>query len=468
MTQQSDPAAEPPADSEPKKQRRDRTHWLYMAVIVAVVAGVVVGLVAPHLGSSLGVLGTLFVNLIKMMISPVIFCTIVLGIGSVRKAASVGKVGGLAMAYFLIMSTIALAIGLVVGNLIKPGTGLNIPHGSGAGAKLAEQAHGAGGTMEFFENIIPTSLLSSLTSGNVLQTLFVALLVGFGLQAMGATGEPILRGVALIQKLVFRILSGILWLAPIGAFGAMAKVVGDTGFDAVLQLGVLMLAFYITCAIFVFGVLGLILRFVAGTSIFKLVRYLAREYLLIVATSSSESALPRLMAKMEHAGVQPATVGIVVPTGYSFNLDGTAIYLTMASLFIADAMGNPLAIGEQLGLLVFMIVASKGAAGVSGAGLATLAGGLQAHRPEMLDGIGLIVGIDRFMSEARAVTNFSGNAVATVLVGSWTKTVDYAKLNNVLDGKDPFDELTMVDDHSAPAVEGPAPAGPEARQPVGV
>ena len=209
----------------------------------------------------------------------------------------------------------------------------------------------------------------------------------------------------------------------------MAKVVGDTGFDAVIQLGVLMLAFYITCAIFVFGVLGLILRFVAHTSIFKLVRYLAREYLLIVATSSSESALPRLIAKMEHAGVQPATVGIVVPTGYSFNLDGTAIYLTMASLFIADAMGNPLAIGEQLGLLVFMIVASKGAAGVSGAGLATLAGGLQAHRPEMLDGIGLIVGIDRFMSEARAVTNFSGNAVATVLVGSWTKTVDYAKLD---------------------------------------
>ncbi len=225
----------------------------------------------------------------------------------------------------------------------------------------------------------------------------------------------------LIQKLVFRILAGILWLAPIGAFGAMAKVVGDTGFDAVVQLGVLMLAFYLTCIIFVFGVLGALLRVVAGVSIFKLVRYLAREYLLIVATSSSESALPRLIAKMEHAGVQQTTVGIVVPTGYSFNLDGTAIYLTMASLFIADAMGDPLSIPEQLSLLVFMIVASKGAAGVSGAGLATLAGGLQSHRPELLDGIGLIVGIDRFMSEARAVTNFSGNAVATVLVGAWTK-----------------------------------------------
>ena len=235
-------------------------------------------------------------------------------------------------------------------------------------------------------------------------------------------GADSLRGIGLIQKLVFRILTGILWLAPIGAFGAMAKVVGDTGFDAVVQLGVLMLAFYLTCIIFVFGVLGALLWVVAGVSIFKLVRYLAREYLLIVATSSSESALPRLIAKLEHAGVQQTTVGIVVPTGYSFNLDGTAIYLTMASLFIADAMGDPLSIGEQLSLLAFMIVASKGAAGVSGAGLAVLAGGLQSHRPELLDGIGLIVGIDRFMSEARAVTNFSGNAVATIVIGAWTNT----------------------------------------------
>ena len=301
--------------------------------------------------------------------------------------------------------------------------------------------------MEFFQGIIPTSLVSALTDGSVLQTLFVALLVGFGLQALGKTGEPILRGIGSIQKLVFRILSMILWLAPIGAFGAIANVVGQTGLNAVVQLGTLMLAFYVTCAIFVFVVLGSILRFVSGVSIFKLVRYLAREYLLIVATSSSESALPRLIAKMEHLGVQRTTVGVVVPTGYSFNLDGTAIYLTMASIFIADAMGQPLAISEQLGLLLFMIVASKGAAGVSGAGLATLAGGLQSHRPELLDGVGLIVGIDRFMSEARAVTNFSGNAVATMLVGTWTKTIDKVQVNAVLSGKLPFDEETMVDDH---------------------
>ncbi|AQA20776.1 dicarboxylate symporter family protein [Rhodococcus sp. MTM3W5.2] len=432
----------------PTAGKRDRTHWLYLGVIVAVVAGVLVGWLAPELGKSLGVLGTLFISLIKMMISPVIFCTIVLGIGSVKAAASVGKVGGLALAYFLGMSTVALGIGLLVGNLLDPGSGLHLSAAtSSAGADLAEKAHGAGGTMDFIAGIIPTSLLSSLTVGSVLQTLFVALLVGFGLQSMGKQGEPILRGIGYVQKLVFRILAMILWLAPIGAFGAIANVVGQTGLGAVVQLGTLMVGFYITCAIFVFGVLGLMLRAVSGFSIFKLVRYLAREYLLIFATSSSESALPRLIAKMEHVGVQRTTVGIVVPTGYSFNLDGTAIYLTMASIFIADAMGQPLAIPEQLSLLVFMIIASKGAAGVSGAGLATLAGGLQSHRPELLDGVGLIVGIDRFMSEARAVTNFSGNAVATLLIGTWTRTVDASRVRTVLDGKLPFDETTMVDDH---------------------
>ncbi|MGJ0118279.1 cation:dicarboxylate symporter family transporter [Williamsia sp. MIQD14] len=438
---------DPPADTA-TKPKRDRTHWLYIAVIVAVVAGVAVGILAPSFGKELGVLGTMFIDLIKMMISPVIFCTIVLGIGSVRKAATVGKVGGLAFTYFLGMSTAALGIGLVVGNLIQPGNGLNItPEVAGKGADLAEKAHESGGTLDFIQGIIPDTLVSSLTAGSVLQTLFVALLVGFAIQALGTQGEPVLRGVASIQKVIFKVLSMVLWLAPIGAFGAIANVVGQTGWSAVTHLLMLMVAFYLTCLVFVFGVLGTLLRFTAGVSIFKLVRYLAREYLLIVATSSSESALPRLIAKMEHLGVQKSTVGVVVPTGYSFNLDGTAIYLTMASLFVAEAMGNPLSLGEQISLLVFMIIASKGAAGVSGAGLATLAGGLQSHRPELLDGLGLIVGIDRFMSEARAVTNFSGNAVATLLVGTWTKTIDNAKVKSVLAGDDPFDELNMVDSH---------------------
>ena len=444
----------PPVGEPPR--RRDRTHWLYIAVIVAVLAGIAVGLLAPDVGKSVGVLGTMFVSLIKMMIVPVIFCTIVLGIGSVRKAATVGKVGGLAFVYFLVMSTFALAIGLVVGNLIHPGSGMHLSQSAaGKGAELAEKAHESGGLMDFIQHIIPDTLFSSLTEGNVLQALFIALLVGFALQAMGRQGEPILRGIEHLQKLVFKVLVMILWLAPIGAFGAIANVVGQTGWTAVTQLLTLMLGFYVTCVLFVFGVLGVILRVVSGVSIFKLVRYLAREYLLIFSTSSSESALPRLIAKMEHLGVDRSTVGVVVPTGYSFNLDGTAIYLTMASLFIADAMGAPMSVAQQIGLLVFMIVASKGAAGVTGAGLATLAGGLQSHRPDLLDGVGLIVGIDRFMSEARAVTNFSGNAVATIVVGSWTKTIDRNKVNAVLGGSDPFDELTMVDDDRAARAEEP-------------
>ena len=333
----------------PARTKRDRTHYLYLAVVVAVVGGVLVGLFAPSVGKQVGVLGTMFVSLIKMMICPIIFCTIVLGIGSVRKAATVGKVGGLAFGYFLAMSTIALAIGLVVGNLIHPGQGLNISGSTlSQGATLADQAHQAGGLMEFVQGIIPATLFSSLTSGNVLQTLFVALLVGFALQAMGPQGEPILRGIGHLQRLVFRVLTMILWLAPIGAFGAMANVVAQTGWAAVTQLLTLMIAFYLTCLMFVFGILGGMLKVVANVSIFRLVRYLAREYLLIFATSSSESALPRLIAKMEHIGVDRSTVGVVVPTGYSFNLDGTAIYLTMASIFIAGALGDPLTLPEQI------------------------------------------------------------------------------------------------------------------------
>lgn len=442
-----------PDNATPAQQpRRDRTHWLYLAVIAAVIGGAIVGLVAPEVGQSLGVLGTMFVSLIKMMIAPVIFCTIVLGIGSVRKAATVGKIGGLAFGYFMVMSTAALGIGLLVGNLLHPGSSLQISESTFTqGAELASKAGEAGGLIDFIHHIIPTTLFSALTAGNVLQALFVALLVGFAIQAMGSKGEPLLRGVEHLQRLVFKVLVMVLWVAPIGAFGAIANVVGQTGWSAVANLLTLMLGFYVTCLIFVFGVLGVLLRAVSGVSIIKLVRYLAREYLLIFATSSSESALPRLIAKLEHLGVRQSTVGVVVPTGYSFNLDGTAIYLTMASLFIADALGDPLSVVEQVGLLVFMIVASKGAAGVSGAGLATLAGGLQAHRPDLLDGVGLIVGIDRFMSEARAVTNFSGNAVATLLVGSWTNTIDMAKAKEVLSGRDPFNEATMLD--ASPAEE---------------
>ncbi|MBO3129555.1 cation:dicarboxylate symporter family transporter [Dermatophilus congolensis] len=449
---------------EPKKPRRDRTHWLYILVIVAVIAGIGIGLSAPEFAKSLKWLGELFVALIKMMIGPVIFCTIVLGIGSVRAAASVGKVGAIALVYFIAMSTVALGIGLLVGNVIHPGDGLTIPH-TGAGAGHASKAAHAGGTIEFLRSIVPTTLVSALTQESVLQVLFVALLVGFAVQGMGKDGEPILRGVAHLQKLVFRVLSMVLWVAPIGAFGAIAAVVGSTGPKALAQLGLVMVAFYVTCVLFVVVVLGLILWAVTRLNVFQLLKYLAKEYLLIVATSSSESALPSLMGKMEHAGVSKSTVGIVVPTGYSFNLDGTAIYLTMSAVFISHAMGTPMAMGEQISLLVFMIVASKGAAGVSGAGLATLAGGLQAYRPDLVAGVDVIVGIDRFMSEARALTNFSGNAVATFLVGKWTGTLDVERARLVLAGKDPFDySVVGVDPHDTEysVRKPPAPIDPAA------
>ena len=433
-----DPTAPDPEAATPSV-RRDRTHWLYVAVIVAVVAGVVVGFVAPEFAKGLRPLGTAFVNLVKMMIGPVIFCTIVLGIGSVRKAASVGRVGGLALAYFLTMSTVALAIGLVVGNLVSPGEGLDLTEALATSGR--EQATGeAESTVDFLLSIIPTTLVSALTEGLVLQALLVALLVGFAVQSMGERGVPILNAIGHLQRLVFKVLAMIMWAAPIGAFGAMAAVVGTAGGAALQALLQVMLAFYATCFVFVIVILGLILRTVTGVSIFKLLRYLGREFLLILSTSSSETALPRLIGKMEHLGVSRPVVGITVPTGYSFNLDGTAIYLTMASLFIAEAMGEPLSISEQISLLVFMIIASKGAAGVTGAGLATLAGGLQSHRPELLDGVGLIVGIDRFMSEARALTNFAGNAVATVLIGHWVGELDRGQVDRVLSGDEPFDE----------------------------
>lgn len=427
VTEELTPSGNAPQGASKKK---DKTHWLYIMVIVAVVLGAGIGLVAPEVGKSLKPLGTAFVALIKMIIAPVIFCTIVLGIGSIAKAATVGKVGGLAMLYFLVMSTLALGIGLLVGNIIHPGEGLELkPYEAGGSGD-------SNATVDFLMSLIPGDI-------PVLPTLVLAMFVGFALQGMGKAGEPVLIGIQNIQKVVFRIMMMIMWAAPIGAFGAIAAVVGATGWAAIGSMAVLMGAFYLTCILFIVIILGSMLRVVTGLNIFALMKYLAREYLLIFSTSSSESALPRLIAKMEHAGVSKPVVGITVPTGYSFNLDGTAIYLTMSALFVSTAMGMPMNLGQQIGLLVFMIIASKGAAGVTGAGLATLAAGLQAHRPELLGGMGVIVGIDKFMSEARALTNFTGNAVATLLIGKWTKEIDMDQAKAVLAGQIPFDENSV-------------------------
>ena len=450
------PAGTPPTAV---KGKRDKTQYLYMAVVAAMLLGIAFGFAFPGkdgLAVQLKPLGTGFINLIKMIITPIIFCTLVLGIGSVRKAASVGKVGGLALGYFMTMTVFALGIGLLVGNIIKPGSGLHLTPAVAKAGQAQSKGEPTTAT-DFILHLIPDTLISALTAGNVLQALFVALLVGFALQSMGERGVPVLRGIAHMQRVVFKILAMIMWVAPVGVFGAMAAVVGSTGTDALISLGKVMFGFYATCALFIFLVLGTMLRIFTGISIWKLMKYLGKEYLLIVSTSSSESALPRLIGKMQHLGVSQPVVGVVVPTGYSFNLDGTMIYLTMASLYVAEAMGKPLDIGEQIGLLLFMMLASKGAAGVTGAGLATLAAGLQAHRPELLDGVGLVVGIDRMMSEARAVTNFTGNAVATVLVGTWTGEFDKVRAHRVLAGEDPFDEVAFAegDDHGGGAWDRP-------------
>ena len=404
------------------------------------------GLIFGKDAAGLAIIGTAFVNLITMMIGPIIFFTIVLGIGSVRKAAQVGKVGGIALLYFLVMSTFALILGLMVGNLVHPGASL---HAAATTAKYKVPDVATSGN--FIIDIIPTTLFSALTAGSVLQALFVALLVGFAVQAMGSRGKPVLDAITVLQRLVFKILSGIMWLAPIGAFGAIAGVVGSAGWSAIASLGMLVAVFYATCVVFVVVILGSILRITTGFSIFKLLYFLRQEYLLIVATSSSETALPRLIAKMEHLGLSTPVVGIVVPTGYSFNLDGTAMYLTMASLFIGDAMDKPLSFGEQLSLLLFMIVASKGAAGVTGAGLATLGGGLASHRPDLVPGVGLILAVDKFMSEARALTNFSGNAVATLVIAGWVKEIDRARADRVFAGDAPFDDTDPLDEHGSAA-----------------
>ncbi len=433
------------ANPTPKKLPLYRS--LYIQVLTAVVAGVLLGHFYPALGEQMKPLGDGFIKLIKMIIAPIIFCTVVVGIAGMEDMKKVGKTGGLALLYFEVVSTVALVIGLICVNLLQPGAGMNVD-ASTLDTKALSAYTGPGkmaSTTDFLMNIIPTTVIDAFAKGEILQVLLVAVMFGFALHRFGGRGTLVFDVIEKTSHVLFTIVGYIMKVAPIGAFGAMSFTIGKYGVGTLLSLGKLMGVFYLTCLLFIFVVLGTIAKF-HGFSIWKFIKYIKEELLIVLGTSSSESVLPRMMEKMELLGAKKSTVGLVIPTGYSFNLDGTAIYLTMASIFIADAMGQPLGFGEQLSLLVFMIIASKGAAGVSGAGLATLAGGLQSHRPELLDGVGLIVGIDRFMSEARAITNFSGNAVATLLVGAWTKTIDKERVVEVLDGKIPFNEATMLDD----------------------
>ena len=406
---------------------------LYVQVLIAIALGVSLGHFYPSAGADMKPLGDAFIKLIKMIIAPIIFCTIVVGIAGMEDMKKVGKTGGYAVLYFEVVSTIALIIGLVIVNLWQPGAGMNVDP-STLDTKGIDKYVGPGkmqSTTDFLINIIPTSVVDAFAKGDMLQVLFFSILFGYAMHAFGERGKPVFELIEKLSHVLFGIVGVIMKVAPIGAFGAMAYTIGKHGVGSLVQLANLMGAFYLTCVIFILGVLGTIAK-VHGFSIIKLIKYIKEELFLVLGTSSSESALPRLMAKMENAGAQKSVVGLVVPTGYSFNLDGTSIYLTMAAVFIAQATNTPLDLQHQITLLVILLLTSKGAAGVTGSGFIVLAATLSAVGTVPVAGLALILGIDRFMSEARALTNFIGNSVATLVVAKWCKALDVDRMNAVL------------------------------------
>lgn len=409
---------------------------LYFQVLLAITLGVFLGHVYPELGANMKPLGDGFVKLIKMIIAPVIFCTVVTGIAGMESMKAVGKTGAIALIYFEVVSTIALIIGLCVVNLLQPGGGMNIdPAALDASAisAYAEQAKSQG-IIAFLLDIIPGSVIGAFASGNILQVLLFAVLFGFSLHHIGEKGQVIFGVIDSFSKVIFGIINMIMRLAPIGAFGAMAFTIGKYGVGSLVQLGQLIACFYLTCLFFIFIVLGSIAK-ASGFSILRFISYIREELLIVLGTSSSESVLPRMLDKMEKLGCQKSVVGLVIPTGYSFNLDGTSIYLTMAAIFIAQATNTPLDLFHQITLLVVLLISSKGAAGVTGSGFIVLAATISAVGHLPLAGLALILGIDRFMSEARALTNLIGNGVATVVVAKYCKQLDEKKMDAVLGGK---------------------------------
>jgi aerobic C4-dicarboxylate transport protein len=407
---------------------------LYFQVIVAIVIGVLLGHFYPETGTAMKPFGDGFIKLIKMIIAPIIFCTIVVGIAGMEDMKKVGKVGGFALLYFEVVSTIALIVGLIIVNVVKPGAGMNVDPAT-LDTKAIAQYAGPGkmtSTVDFLLNIIPSTVADAFAKGDMLQVLFFSVLFGYSLHSFGAKGRPIFDLVERASHVLFGIVGVIMKVAPLGAFGAMAFTIGKYGIGSLTQLAALMGTFYATCLVFIFLVLGSI-AWAHGFSIWKFIKYIKEELFLVLGTSSSESALPRLMVKLENAGAEKSAVGLVVPTGYSFNLDGTAIYLTMAAVFIAQATNTPLDITHQLTLLAVLLVTSKGAAGVTGSGFIVLAATLSAVGNVPVAGLALILGIDRFMSEARALTNFIGNGVATLVVAKWCKALDTKRLQQALD-----------------------------------
>ena len=418
--------------------RRKRLHrHLYAWVLLFIVVGALTGHFAPDLGVALKPVGDAFIKLVKMIIAPVIFLTIVTGIAGMKELASVGRVAGKAFAYFLFFSTLALIVGMVVANLVQPGAGMNADPATldaKAVADYSEKAHETTIT-GFLLDIIPTTLVSPLAEGSLLQVLLVAILFGVALASVGEPAAPILDFAERILLVVFRVVGMVMWAAPLGAGAAIAFTVGKYGIGVLGNLGTLVATFYLTSLFFVLVVLGAVAR-LSGFSIIRLIRYLRAELLLVLGTSSSESALPPLIEKLEQAGCSRSVVGLVVPTGYSFNLDGTNIYMSLAALFIAQATNTPLGLEQQIALLLVAMVSSKGAAGVTGAGFITLAATLSVIPNFPVAGMALILGIDRFMSECRSLTNFIGNAVATIVVARWDNALDREQLARVL-GRNP-------------------------------
>ncbi|MFT3923123.1 MAG: dicarboxylate/amino acid:cation symporter [Myxococcales bacterium] len=404
-----------------------------MQVLLAIALGVALGWLSPSGGAAMKPLGDAFIKLIKMTIAPIIFCTVVTGIAGMKDMKRVGKTGALALMYFEVVSTIALMVGLAVVNLAKPGQGMHIdPRSLDTSGLDAYAAPGKlGSTTEFLLNVIPTTIVDAFAKGEILQVLLLAVLFGFALHTLGERGKSLFELVERLSQVLFVIVGFIMRLAPIGAFAAMAFTIGKYGVGSLLSLGKLMAAFYVTCLLFIFGVLGAIAR-LHGFSLWRLLRYLREELLIVLGTSSSESVLPRMISKLEKLGASKSVVGLVIPTGYSFNLDGTSIYLTMAAVFVAQATDTPLGLTQQITLLAVLLLTSKGAAGVTGSGFIVLAATLSSVGTVPVAGLALILGIDRFMSEARALTNLIGNAVATLIIAHWTKEIDRPTLEGEL------------------------------------
>ncbi|WP_294909461.1 dicarboxylate/amino acid:cation symporter [Tatumella sp. UBA2305] len=409
---------------------------LYIQVLIAIAIGVFLGHFYPEIGTQMKPLGDGFIKLIKMVIAPVIFCTVVTGIAGMESMKAVGRTGAIALLYFEIVSTLALIIGLIVVNIAQPGAGMNIDPASLDASAITTYANQAKqqGIVSFIMDIIPNSVIGAFASGNILQVLMFAILFGFALHRLGNTGTLIFNVIENFSQVIFGIINMIMRLAPLGAFGAMAFTIGKYGVGSLVQLGQLIVCFYITCVLFVVIVLGVVSRYI-GFNIFKFIGYIKEELLIVLGTSSSESVLPRMLKKMEDVGCKKSVVGLVIPTGYSFNLDGTSIYLTMAAVFIAQATNSHMDIWHQVTLLVVLLLSSKGAAGVTGSGFIVLAATLSAVGTLPVTGLALILGIDRFMSEARALTNLVGNGVATLFVAKRVGELDEQQMKKVLGGK---------------------------------